>query len=190
MECSKIRGTIGTDKKELYTVGDERFFLTTVTLQGSDIPIVASEYIIKDITGKCDIECYVLTRDKDDSKKLFTYIYARKITVCADQTLEDINEFSLGGRVTKVEPPKIVGSQGTDILNFTISYRSGTSKFNIVHCLVSDKIARQLSTLEKGQVVSGKGYIQLNRKALEFVLHECASRKARPIKNKKGVKKC
>ena len=189
MECSKIRGTIGTDKKELYTEDGEKFFLTSVTLQGSDIPLVASEYVLKDITGKCDIECYVLTRDRDEKKRLFTYVYARKITVCEDQSLEDINEFSLGGRVTKVQPPKIVGSQGTDVLNFTISYRSGSARFNVVHCLVSGKVARQLSALEIGQVVSGKGYIQLNRKALEFVLYDCISRKARPIKNKKGVKK-
>ena len=189
MKIDSIRGTISTEKEEYKTVDGEQFYKTTITIDGQEIPLVASGYVLKNKSGKCDVKGLIQQEHSDDTYK-FTYFYATSIRVCKSQDAPDKNEVTIGGRVIRCFEPMIIGSALTELLSYRIIwYANKGVNFACIRALGQQ--ARKLSDMHENQIINCKCYMEMYKGKLLFYVIESEYRDTewKNLRNKATKKK-
>lgn len=165
MKLDTIVGVI-SDKRTLYKeIDGEEFYKTTISVEGADIPLVASSYVLGDKKGRCQVQCSIRQEDKDVSYR-FTYIYGSQITPTEGK---DRNVISLKGNVANISPMTLEGSTGAEKLVFKLA-SFAHKKLNLFNIVAIDKSARKLTSLKKGDIVECKCYLDMYEDKLQFCI--------------------
>lgn len=170
MKVNVIVGTLAEEREVLKVLDEEKYYKVELSLDNETIPLVASNYVLKEKKGKCRITCAIRQENKEDSHKEI-YLYALCIEELEDQNTPDVNEFYLGGRVVERFPTTFVGSACVESLVFRMSsYQS--KQLYIFKLVALGKLARKFSDLKKGQVVDCKCYLTKHKGYTQFCIME------------------
>lgn len=186
MKCSTGIGTLSQEKKQLYkTVESENFYLTTVKMNGIDIPAVGSEYILQELEGRVELQYYLRSETTTDNK-LFTFMQIMTINPVDDDTPET-NIIQVGGCIAKTKGLLIKNKIGLEVLPFIIKYKSYDGNFNVAHCVAKGAKARELSKIRKGDIVEITGIFKKEHNALEVLVEEVDFYKAYHVLETKKI---
>lgn len=172
-----------SSKKELYNIVDgETFYTVPVTLDGETIPMVASEYLIKDITGTAVLTGYLRsdniksTLNTEDGKvrkeRLYTYFMCTEMEEVSDEAAI-VHKVCVSGRITKRTKLSTLKS-GKQILPIVVRCKTDDGHTSIIHVVLSNKNARYVNSLEDISNVSinTTGFINVRYGTIEVHAEE------------------
>ena len=166
---STLIGTVvdGTPKLNR-TVHNERFYSIEVEILGATIPVLISEYILKEqYSETVQIKGCLMSDYKKGVLPKF-YIYANDITnVDADTPLT--NEVQFSGKVTK-NKGFTTNTRCRSILPLTLSDRSPIGGISVLYVCIRDKAARELKDRDIGYTIQGTGYLKKYRDVYEILV--------------------
>lgn len=168
---STLVGTVVDSVPQHYsTVHAEKFYSITVDFNGTVIPVLISEYILKEkYEGTIQVTGCVISEYKRGNLPKFVF-YANDI-VSVDVDTPMSNEVNFCGKVTK-DRGFTTNSRCRDLLPLTISDISPTHSTSVLYICARDKIARELKNKEIGYSVEGKGYLKQYRDVYEILVTE------------------
>lgn len=170
MKCSTGIGTLSQERQLYKEVKDEKFYITTVKMEGIDIPAVGSEYILDGLEGRVRLQYYLRSETTPDNK-LFTFMQIMTAQP-VEETLEETNMIQIGGCIAKTKGLLIKNKIGLEVLPFIIKYKSYDGNFNVAHCVAKGAKARELSKIQKGDIVEVTGKFKKEHNALEVLVEE------------------
>lgn len=185
MRSNTLTGTLGGTRDIYREIDGEKFYKTSLTMNGEAIPIVASEYVLKDLKGKCRVHCILKQDAVEDSQHRETYLYAAKIE-SVDSKTADVNRIYLGGRIVEVFPPRFVGTLCVEEIVFKILYHMRNSVV-IVNVSALGKNARMLSQARRDNVINAACYLSIYNDAIKINIINCTLRESLHKKEDKNT---
>lgn len=168
MKCSKeVVGFLKRDREVAYIDDDEKFLFATFICKGETYKVIGSEYVLGDIEGRVRLTVALLSRDFGKGGEVYiNVLLVDKVT----DDVEDIMNIDIGGVVVYKSKLKAVKGTCTNIIYMHIRYADNNKRPVYVPIVVYGKTARKLQGLQKGQVLTGSGYLKYHDDKLELAL--------------------
>lgn len=153
-------------------VKDEKFFTIEVNFNGTQIPVIYSEYSVEhefDNNSKVRVTGSLMSdKSKTKSKLPVFYFFANSIeSVDIDEDTTNLINFSC--KVTKVRE-KQVNTRGVDLLPLVASDGSPLDTTSILYLCARGRDARKLKDSLKDSTITGTGYLKQFRDVYEIYI--------------------
>lgn len=172
MRISTVRGILSPERELFKEENGEKFYKTTLRIDEQNIPVVASMFVLKDKSGKCEVTCTV--RQQPGEGYRFVYLYAANVTKCSED-LPDLNVVNIGGQIARVYPTRFVGSAGNEMNIYKLAWFA-ENRINFINVRAMGAQARKLSDAKKGQILNCKCYMQMYNNKIDFYILESKRR--------------
>ena len=175
MVISTLVGTLDYPAEKVihYKTDKEKFYLVTLMFGECKIPAVCSEFLLKEIKGKVEVQGYVNSTYKliEGKRKLFTFFQIINIAK-VEEDIPDNDIVTVAVTITRVGDFQISEKNGRAYLPLVGICYIGHKKSAVIHMLATETIARQLKDIKTDTKLVAAGHFHQRGEPVEIILSE------------------
>lgn len=169
---NELVGLLGTKRELWQEIHGEKYYLSTIEIEGYSIPIVMSTFFFDAYAGtrvRVSVMPRITRVRKDGDRLVYTYLYC----VLAESVGDDVPDcryVRIQGQVASKRSKLELCSGVVNKVHFELRYavRFRQSVILLVPCQAYGKVARSLCGLHKGQNMILEGYITGNSQSMKL----------------------
>ena len=173
MVISTLVGTLDYPAEKVihYKTDKEKFYLVGLMFGECRIPAVCSEFLLKDIKGKVEVQGYINSTYKviEGKRKLFTFLQIINIAEMEEDTQDD-DVVVVDVTITHVGDFQISEKNGRAYLPLVGICYIGHKKSAVIHMLATETIARQLKDIKPDTKLVAAGHFHQRGEPVEIIL--------------------